>query len=117
MLVPLFTWSAVHAVLAAVTLFVVIGGGSVFWVLRHIHKRLRTLEEGNDDKQEALYGADRNPLHIGLTREVHDLKTEVEGIQEELDDADDERSNLKDRLHKVQRKLDHLQQQLEQLDD
>lgn len=113
MLTPLITWSAVHAALAAITLFVSLVGGSVFWVLYHIHKRLRTLEEAQDNRQDELYGSEQNPLHVGLTREVHDLKEEVEDIQDELDEADDERSVLKKKVLKVQHKLDDLQHKLQ----
>lgn len=113
MLTPLFAWSAVHAILAAITLFVSLVGGAFFWVFHRIHERLNDLEEAESQRETAVFGNDQNPLNVGLTKEVAELKKEVESIQEEMDNSSVEHEDLKQRMVEVEHKIERILGQLE----
>ena len=117
MLTPLFTWSAVHATLAAITLFVSLVGGALFWVFHRIHERLNDLEEAEQERETAVFGNDQNPLHVGLTKEVAELKKEVKSIQEEMDNSSVEREDLKQRMVEVEQKIERILNQMDRLED
>jgi len=108
MLVPLFSWSAVHAALAAISLVVSTIGGALFWVLYNTHSRLKELEEGQGQKEAAIFGKENNPLHVGLVKEVSELKKEVEELQDDMDDSSVEREDLKERILEVERKIEDI---------
>lgn len=105
-----FTWTAVHAILAALTLF----GGAAFWVGYKAHLRFRNLEENSGERRTAIFGNENNPLHVGLTKEVSVLKERVDELRDDSVDAADERAELQKRLARVEAKLDQL---LDESDD
>lgn len=108
MLVPLFAWSAIHAVIAALTFF----GSAAFWIIWKLHKRLRRLESGGDEVERAVFGKSNNPLHVGLTREVSEIQQDVRELQKMVDEAESDRNELKRRLEVVQQKVERLLNQI-----
>lgn len=108
-----FTWSAVHAVLAAVLVF----GGSAFWVFYRTHKRLTALEERGGKRKAAIFGSDNNPLNVGLTKEVSALKKEVDELREDIEESNEGRSEMETRLAEIEVKVDRLLDKLDDGDD
>lgn len=110
MIIPLsISWSAVHAALVAVSLL----SGLLSWAVLRLHQRLNTLEEGDEEAVTALFGQDENPLHVGLAREVAEIKDEISDVKDSIDNSSKERRELRKRLNDAEKKLDRILRQLE----
>lgn len=55
-----------------------------------LHKRITKIEESSEAARGALYGKDEDPLHIGIAKEVNDMKTQINSLEKEVERLEDE---------------------------
>lgn len=120
-LVTGLAWSSIHAFFASAAIV----SAGILWFVRRLYlnwykdheKRLDKLEKGNENRGDILYGDDKNPLQVGLTREVSEVKEEIEDLQKEVEEAGVEREEISGRLTDLETKADNLLEKLDQIED
>jgi len=76
-------------------------GGAVWW----FHKRIRSLEDADDEREAVVYGKENNPLNIGLVKEVKSLKNDFERGKEERQELREQQEEILERLESIDKKI------------
>jgi len=77
-------------------------GGAIWW----FHKRIRNLEDADEDREAVVYGGDNNPLNIGLVKEVKSLKEDFETAADDRRELREQQREIIERLDGIEKKID-----------
>lgn len=81
--------------------------------LSEVNDRLDKLEDTKARRRETLFGGEDDPLSVGLTREVKNLKddfeTEVEVLKKRLEEIQDEQEALAEEADRIKERLNALE--------
>lgn len=88
-------------------------GGAIWW----FHKRIRNLEDADDQREAVVYGGENNPLNIGLVKEVKSLKEDFESAEKEREELRDQQAEILRRLESIEAKLDEYNRHDEEKSD
>jgi len=93
------SWGAIQAALAVGVPIV----GGIATVVIWLHKRIKSLEQKDSERQGAgqLFGDNDSPLSIGLAKEMKDVKEEQSKLREDVERMSGSIEDLHEKLDQM----------------